>query len=59
VDASTAGGLHGLADEGEDIRVHVMPMAQAFEAVREGRIQNAASLIALQWLELNWQRVFR
>lgn len=59
VDASTAGGLHGLADEGEDIRVHVLPMTQAFEAVRAGRIQNAASLIALQWLELNWQRVFR
>lgn len=48
-----AGGIHGLVEEGEDIRVHVWPLAQALEAVADGRIANAASIIALQWLALN------
>ena len=59
VDASSAGGLFGLAHEGEDIRVHVMPLSEAFEAVQSGRIRNAASIIALQWLQINQSWVFR
>ena len=39
--------------EGEDIRVHVMPLEEALQAVRDGRINNAASMLALQWLALN------
>lgn len=57
VDASTAQGVHGLAEEGEDIRVRVMPRAQAYREVENGRIENGASIIALQWLELNHQRL--
>jgi ADP-ribose pyrophosphatase len=53
VDATTAHGLHGLAEEGEDIRVHVVSRAQAYAWLQEGRIDNAASVIALQWLALN------
>ena len=53
VDASKAEGLHGLADEGEDIRVHVVSREQAYSWLKEGRIDNAASVIALQWLALN------
>ncbi|MGL5031747.1 MAG: ADP-ribose diphosphatase [Aeromonas sp.] len=53
VDASKAEGLHGLAEEGEDIRVHVVSREQAYAWVKEGRIDNAASIIALQWLALN------
>ncbi len=53
VDASKARGLHGLADEGEDIRVHVVSREQAYAWLKEGRIDNAASVIALQWLALN------
>jgi len=48
-----AGGVHGLAEEGEDIRVHVLPLEDALDAVKDGRINNAASIIALQWLALN------
>ena len=48
-----AGGVHGLAEEGEDIRVHVLPLGDALDAVKDGRINNAASIIALQWLALN------
>lgn len=56
-DSSGAGGVHGLAEEGEDIRVHVWPMEDALAAVRDGRIDNAASIIALQWLALNRDEV--
>lgn len=52
-DSSTASGIHGLEEEGEDIRVHVMPFEEALQAVRDGRINNAASMLALQWLALN------
>lgn len=57
VDASNAGGIHGLADEHEDILVHTMSSQEAFAAVRSGRIKNAATIIALQWLELNLDKV--
>ncbi len=57
VDASKAGGIHGLADENEDIKVHVFDSNAAFAAVRSGRINNAATIIALQWLELNLVKV--
>lgn len=52
-DSEGAGGVHGLAEEGEDIRVHVWPLEDALDAVKDGRIENAASIIALQWLALN------
>ncbi|MDH0896613.1 MULTISPECIES: NUDIX domain-containing protein [unclassified Pseudomonas] len=52
-DSEGVGGVHGLAEEGEDIRVHVWPLEDALWAVRDGRIDNAASIIALQWLALN------
>lgn len=52
-----AGGVYGLAEEGEDIRVQVMPLADALAAVRDGRIDNAASIIAIQWLALNRDEV--
>lgn len=55
VDATTAEGIHGLADENEDIRVHVVSREQAYQWVEEGLIDNAASVIALQWLQLHYQ----
>ncbi|MEO4045563.1 NUDIX domain-containing protein [Pseudomonas sp. CAU 1711] len=56
-DSSGAGGVHGLAEEGEDIRVHVWPLEDALRAVKDGRIDNAAGIIALQWLALNRDEV--
>ncbi|MCU8489392.1 ADP-ribose diphosphatase [Vibrio vulnificus] len=53
VDASKAHGIHGLDYEDEDIRVHVMTREQAYYLVKRGKIENGASIIALQWLELN------
>lgn len=53
VDSALANGLHGLAHEGEDIRVHVVSREQAYRWVEEGRIDNATTVIALQWLQLH------
>ena len=52
-DSTHAGGLHGLDEEAEDIRVTKWAYEDALQAVRDGRISNAASIIALQWLALN------
>ena len=57
VDASKAEGIHGLDDENEDIRVHVVTREEAYALVTRGIIENAASIIALQWLELNVLRL--
>lgn len=53
VDASHAGGVHGLAKENEDILVRTMRADEAFAAVESGKINNAAAIIALQWLQLH------
>ena len=55
VDATEAKGIHGLVDENEDIRVHVVSREQAYQWVEEGKIDNAASVIALQWLQLHYE----
>ena len=57
VDATTAKGIHGLADENEDIRVHVVSREQAYRWVEEGKIDNAASVIALQRLQLHYHNL--
>ncbi|MGG5571810.1 ADP-ribose diphosphatase [Vibrio diazotrophicus] len=57
VDSSQATGIHGLDYEGEDIKVHVMSREQAYQMVKDGVIENGASIIALQWLELNYENL--
>lgn len=53
VDSSGVGGIHGLEEENEDIRVEVIDADLAYQWVRDGRIKSSATIIALQWLELN------
>ena len=53
IDASRAGGVHGLDAENEDIRVLSVPAAEAFEWLDAGRIVHSMSIIALQWLRHN------
>jgi ADP-ribose pyrophosphatase len=57
VDSEGLGGIHGLPDENEDIRVLVVDTEEAFAWLREGRIRSSATIIALQWLQLNQQRL--
>jgi len=49
--------VFGLDKEHEDIRTVIVPRDQAELAVRNGTINNAMSIIALQWLSLNLDRV--
>ena len=56
-DASAVAGVHGLVDENEDIRVHVMPLEEAMAKCTTGQITNALTIIALQWLTLNRERL--
>lgn len=57
VDSTGAGGIHGLADEGEDIRVMAVTVDRALEMLRDGRIVNAKTIVALQWLAMNYDSV--
>lgn len=57
VDATTAGGVHGLDHEGEDIRVVVLSFADAMTALDDGHIAVSPAVIALQWLALNRERL--
>jgi ADP-ribose pyrophosphatase len=57
VDATDAGGVHGLAEEGEDIRVHVIGLDDACALVRDGLIDNAPAIIAIQWLQMHSPRL--
>lgn len=57
VDATQAQGLHGLPSEGEDIRLHVLSLTAAYEALERGEMNNASTLIALLWLQQNEQKV--
>jgi len=52
VDSTHVDGIHGLDHESEDIRVCKVPSKEAFAAVENGTIANAATIIALQWLQL-------
>lgn len=50
VDSTAALPICGLAEEHEDIRVRVMPYAEALAWLDSGAIDNAVTLIALNWL---------
>jgi ADP-ribose pyrophosphatase len=56
-DSSGLGGIHGIDEEGEDIRVHVVSSETAFEWLDQGRIDSALPIIALQWFRLNRNRI--
>jgi ADP-ribose pyrophosphatase len=53
VDSSKAGGHYGLADEGEDIRVVVMPFDQAWAELHAGGLDNSIAVIGMLWLKIN------
>ncbi len=58
-DLSEAGGIHGLPEENEDIRVLVMPADEAIALLDQGKVENATAVIALQWLALHRDRLRR
>jgi ADP-ribose pyrophosphatase len=52
-DATRANGIHGLAAEGEDIKVIVMAFDEVIAAMADGRITAAPAIVGIQWLALN------
>lgn len=56
VDSRNVGGIYGLAEENEDILVHVVSREQAYQWVQEGKIDNVIAVVGLQWLQLNYQK---
>ncbi|WP_249976487.1 NUDIX domain-containing protein [Vreelandella olivaria] len=50
VDTQGLGGVHGLDEENEDIRVHVVAFPTVWELLEQGKLDNAMCLIALYWL---------
>jgi ADP-ribose pyrophosphatase len=59
VDSRLAGGIHGLAEENEDIRVVVKPLAEIERMVDAGEIDNGHTLICLYWLLRHRDKVRR
>lgn len=57
VDSTGLGGYHGLAEENEDICLQVMSREEALQAMSEGLTNNAAALLSLQWLQMNWAKL--
>jgi len=57
VDSRHISGVYGLPEEGEDILVHVLTRVDAFALLEQGKINNAATVIGLQWLQLNYQQL--
>jgi ADP-ribose pyrophosphatase len=59
VDASKASGIHGLADENEDIKVVVLPFEEAMRQLRGDEIKNGPTLLALYWLAAEREKLRR
>ena len=56
-DLPGTGGLHGLADEGEDIRTMVLDFSEAMAAVDAGAVNTGPALVSLLWLAVNRDRL--
>lgn len=57
VDSGGAGGIHGMAGEGEETRVVLMSPEEALAAVEDGRAAAAGMQIGLLWLLLHRERL--
>ena len=49
------GTVYGLPEENEDIMLHLVSRTQALDLLAQGKITNAATIIGLQWLAINYQ----
>ena len=57
-DLSNAGGIYGLDEEHEDILAVVVPRKTVYQSSLAGHSSNAATLIGLQWLTINRERMY-
>jgi ADP-ribose pyrophosphatase len=59
VDARGAGGIHGLAEEHEDIRVVVKTIPEVEAMLETGQIESGHTLVSLYWLLRHRDRLRR
>ncbi|HEX5455334.1 MAG TPA: NUDIX domain-containing protein [Stellaceae bacterium] len=59
VDSRGAGGIHGVPEEHEDIRVMVKPLSEAAAMLDCGRIESSHTIISLYWLLRHRDRLRR
>lgn len=57
IDAAQVGGIHGLAEENEDIRAFALTLDEAKALIEQGKIKTSPAIISLQWLLLNRERL--
>jgi ADP-ribose pyrophosphatase len=50
-------GVYGLETEGEDIKTHVLSVDDALARLNNGEMDNAATVICMQWLALNHEKM--
>ncbi len=55
--AGKTGGVYGLPEEHENIRLHILSVAHVIDLINSGVINNAMTVIALQWFQLNKSRL--
>jgi len=53
----SSGSVYGLAHENEDIMLHIVSRNEALALLAKGKISNAATVIGLQWLAINYQHL--
>lgn len=51
VDLPQHGGIFGLADEGENIQLHLFTYAEIAQLFQQQRLRNSPVIMALQWLQ--------
>lgn len=59
IDAADSGGIHGVQEEDEDIRVVSIDFAEAQRLLATGGVENATTIVALQWLAVHRERLRR
>ncbi len=59
IDASQAGGIHGLDHENEDIQVVTVDFGDAVTALEAGKLDNAMTIIAMRWLQLHHDELIK
>ena len=53
INTPAEGGTFGMEHEHEDIRVHILDAAQAISLLYANKIQDAQTLVALQWFAMH------
>lgn len=53
INAPEQGGVFGMTTENEDIRVHVLDAMRAISLLYGNKIQNAQTLVAMQWFAMH------